>query len=338
MRRFDSAIIIPARNEERRIGTCLRALAPQLGEDTLVVVVANNCTDETEAQARAALRGTSLLVANCELPPDEGVGTARRMGCEIAMRAAPSLQALLTTDADCVVSPDWVSRNRTHLATFDAVCGAVDPIPEESGILKDLPVQDGLNEAAYRALVLRFFNAIHPEPHNPLPHHGETPGASLAFRLSAYRHVGGFCACKTGEDRDLIRRMRRGGLKVGHVSDLRVVASCRLVGRAAGGMADTIRQRLAKANFRIDDTLPPVHWLLDHAARGALPVWPPELPPEHCLRPSDLPAQIARLSNVLDQFAVSGTLSIVQPVRVATTPGPAVNGGSAAPARERRLT
>ncbi|MCR8826686.1 glycosyltransferase [Pseudosulfitobacter koreensis] len=334
MRRIDSAIIIPARNEERRIGTCLRSLAPQLGCDTLVVVVANNCTDQTEAAARAALPGPGLLVANLELRADQGVGTARRMGCEMAIRAAPALRSLLTTDADCVVAPDWVARNRQHLNAFDAVCGAVDPMPEERDILRHIPAQDGWKEATYRALVLRFYDAIHPEPHNPLPHHGETPGASLAFGLGAYCAVGGFSDRRTGEDRDLVRRMRHNGMKVGHVADVRVAASCRLTGRAEGGMAQTIKGRLSNPDFRIDDTLPPVRWLLEHAARGTLPVWPPELPPEQCLRPSDLPAQIARLGHVLDHFGQPGTGA--EPAQLPAT-APAAQGGAMG-MRERRLT
>lgn len=294
-----TAIVIPARNEERRISDCLQALKPQLDALCMIVLVANNCTDGTIRAARNALCGPQLLVLECALAPEQGVGAARRMGFEVAMRAAPDLRALLTTDADCVAAPDWIAANLRHLRAFDAVCGAVTPMEEERDILRNMSANEGQNEAAYRALVQKFYALVYPEPHNPLPHHGEAPGASLAVSLQAYHAVGGFADRRTGEDRDLVRRIRQAGLLVRHASNVCVAASCRLTGRAPGGMAQALRDRLAGTDYRIDDGLPPTAWLLDHMRCGTLPMWPPELPEALRLRSRDLPAQIASLNALL---------------------------------------
>jgi hypothetical protein len=49
-----ASIVIPAHNEERMIGTCLRTLLAGAGEGELeVVVVANGCSDRTADRARA---------------------------------------------------------------------------------------------------------------------------------------------------------------------------------------------------------------------------------------------------------------------------------------------
>lgn len=299
LHRISTAVVIPARNEERRIGAALRALGPQLGENAIIVLVANNCTDDTVGAARTALPGTRLLVVECALEHGQGAGTARRLGCETAIRAALGLRALLTTDADCRVAPDWIAANLRHLAEVDAVCGAVSPLEEEAAILRLMPVEEGQNEALYRGLVQQFYALIHPEPHNPLPHHGEAPGASLGFTCAAYQRAGGFADRLTGEDRDLIRRLRLNGLRVRHASDVKVAASCRLTGRAPGGMAQALQDRLAGNGYRVDDALPPSEWLITQAREGTLPVWPPEVPESLCLLPADLPREIAALQALL---------------------------------------
>ncbi|MEQ3626426.1 MAG: glycosyltransferase [Celeribacter sp.] len=325
--RVDTAIVIPARNEARRIGACLAALRGQLGPRDLVVLVANNCSDATVARARAALPESALHVVEVQLTQAQGVGTARKIGCAEAMRRAPGLRWLLNTDADCVAAPDWIAASRARLAQVDAVCGAVEPLPEDREILRGMPAEAGQNEANYRAMVLQFYQAIHPEPQNPLPHHGDAPGASLGIRREAYETVGGFGDRRTSEDRDLIRRVRQAGLRVVHADDVRVAASCRLTGRACGGMADALRDRLTGTDYMIDDALPPARWLADHAARGSLPVWPPELPSAQRLRAADLPAQIAALSRILAALApgaapqARGEETLADPLRPQRTTG-----------------
>jgi len=85
MSAITTAIVIPARNEARRIGACLAALQPQLTPACRVVLVANNCTDATVARARAALAEPQLQIITLKLEPGQGVGTARRIGCQAAL-------------------------------------------------------------------------------------------------------------------------------------------------------------------------------------------------------------------------------------------------------------
>ncbi len=301
-----TAVVIPARNEERRIAACLAALDPQIGGDARVVLVANDCTDRTVAVARAAIPDTRLVIVDCVHLPGQGVGRARRTGSLLAMAAWPGLATVMTTDADCIVAADWVAANLRHLACVDAVCGAVDPIPEETSVLEGMPAVEGHNEAIYADLVRRFYHHHAPEACNPYPHHGEAAGASLSLRVPGLVAAGGFPDLLTGEDRHLVRELRRAGMSVRHAGDVRVQASCRLTGRAPGGMANALRVRLAGTDYLIDDGLPPVDMLCRMVARGSLDPWPPLLPDALRLRPADLPREIAALRMVLRDAGVSG--------------------------------
>lgn len=293
----DIAVIIPARNEAERIGACLTALAGQCAERICIVLVVNNTTDDTIEIARSVAHqhGLVLDVLCCLLPPEQGVGTARQIGCDHALRVMPGLQYVLTTDADCLVAHDWVRRNIAYLQDIDVVCGKVNLIDEEAGILDAMDHVLATNEGTYRALVQQFY-AQHAEGCKDIDGtHGEAAGASLGFRADVYRAVGGFDPVKCGEDRHIVRALRRAGHSVRHADDVIVRASCRLTGRADGGMSDALNARITGTDYLIDDCLPAASWLLKNVADGMLDVWPPLVPFTDRVRVRDLPKNIARL-------------------------------------------
>lgn len=294
----DIAVIIPARNEAERIGACLTALAGQCGNRVSIILVVNNTTDFTEkiAEYTACQLGLALEVLDCQLPSDQGVGTARRLGCDHAIQVVRHLQYVLTTDADCIVAPDWISRNIAHLSEVDAVCGKIGLIEEEAGILGGMDRTLATNEGVYRNLVQQFY-AQHAEGCDDIAGtHGEAAGASLAFRAKVYRGVGGFDPVKCGEDRRIVRKLRSFGHAVRHADDVLVRASCRLTGRAAGGMSDALKARTTGTGYLIDDCLPAASWLVANANAGTLGVWPPQVTAEGRVHVRDLPRNIERLT------------------------------------------
>ena len=293
----DAAVIIPARNEEARIGACLTALANQKGRRFRTILVINNTTARTGAIARetAARLGLDLTVLECSLAPHEGVGTARRIGCDHALRALPDLRYLLTTDADCIVGPHWLTRNIAHLNEVEAVCGKIDPIAAEAHVLSGMDPQLTALEGRYRTLVQEFYARHAPGCTDLAGTHGEAAGASLAFSAKAYLGVGGFAPISCGEDRRIIRIMREKGCTVRHVDDVTVQASCRLRGRATGGMSDALKARIDGVNYLIDDCLPPADWLIRHAVNGKLGPWPMQVSARLRLWVRDLPRHIETL-------------------------------------------
>ena len=91
--------MIPAHNEEAFLGACLDSLLAQdCREPCQIIVVDNNSTDGTASVAAA--RGVTVVR---ESPP--GVCWARQRGTQLA-----DGEIVVSTDADTVFSPGWLSR------------------------------------------------------------------------------------------------------------------------------------------------------------------------------------------------------------------------------------
>lgn len=332
--RKDIAIVIPARNEAARIGACLAALAGPDAERAVVVLAINNTADATAARARAAARraGLALRILTCRLTGHQGVGAARNLGGRVALRDLPGLRFILTTDADCVAGPDWIARNLRHLREVDILCGHIQPMAAKSAIFQRMDMTLATHEGRYRRLVQQLYARFAPGCADLLDSHGEAAGASLALRRSAWLALGGFDPVTSGEDRQLVRRARQAGLKVRHAGDVVVQASCRLDGRARGGMAQALKDRLDRDDYRVDDCLPDAEWLVRNAAAGTLGPWPPCVPDRARLRAGDLPRHIA----ILDGFLTTSPRGSLAGAPALGPGAPAASpDGEQAPARAR---
>lgn len=92
-------ILMPAHNEARGIAPVLHALLPQLGNQDRLVVIADNCTDETAAIARAA--GATVL----ERWETERRGKGYALDYGIRALAADPPDVVILMDADCMAQP-----------------------------------------------------------------------------------------------------------------------------------------------------------------------------------------------------------------------------------------
>ncbi len=93
------SIVIPARNEEAFLGACLDSLLAQdYREPCQIIVVDNNSTDGTASVAAA--RGVTVVHES-----QPGVCWARQRGTQLA-----DGEIVVSTDADTVFSPGWLSR------------------------------------------------------------------------------------------------------------------------------------------------------------------------------------------------------------------------------------
>lgn len=252
---------VPARNEDARLPALLRSLAEQSwvrpGRRLPVVVVLNNSTDgSASVLAEAARRHAALeiLPVCIDFPAAEAhVGSARRLALEIAWAhvAFSRSAVLLTTDADARPAVDWVEANLRSIAEgADLVGGRIIGDPEEEARLGAAFLSLSAMHRDYAALADRLAALIDPLPHDPLPRHGDHTGASLAVRGPVYAAVGGMPALPFREDLAFVARVRAAGYRLRHAPDVSVVVSARLVGRAPGGMADCIRDWVAKTGAR----------------------------------------------------------------------------------------
>lgn len=259
------AIAIPARDEDRRIVPCLdacRAAMARWPQPGVIALLVNNSRDRTVARALAWARktGAPLRLAERRFPDRAAhAGTARRAAFDLARAQLETGGYLLATDADSRPDPDWV---RACLAPLEAgraamVCGTIALDPAEFAQLPAWVTANGAVEDHYRRTALELTSLLDPDPLNPWPFHGTISGASLAMSVAAHDRIGGAPIVPYGEDRALVRRFLDHDLPVLYSDAAHVVTSCRLKGRAPGGMADTIASRLAGGPHWCDETLEP---------------------------------------------------------------------------------
>jgi glycosyltransferase involved in cell wall biosynthesis len=201
------AIVVPAHDEERLLPACLRALRRSAGTLSVPVhllVVADACTDQTAAVARAG--GARVIGIRAH-----NVGAARAAGMAELLRLTADTQPasvwLASTDADTVVPPHWLPRQLRYARQgWDVVLGTVS-VADWDGHPPHVP-------AAFEA---QYESGDGPHPH--------VHGANLGIRASAYLAAGGFRPLRTAEDHALLAAVTQAGCAVLQASDLPVQTS-----------------------------------------------------------------------------------------------------------------
>jgi cellulose synthase/poly-beta-1,6-N-acetylglucosamine synthase-like glycosyltransferase len=97
-------VLVPAHNEATIIPRTIRSIAPQLGSIDRLVVIADNCTDETADVARR--EGAEVIVRTDSRR--RGKGFALDYGVRHLENSAPDIVIII--DADCLVAPDAIDR------------------------------------------------------------------------------------------------------------------------------------------------------------------------------------------------------------------------------------
>ena len=254
-------VAIPAKNEADRIGCCLLALAGQTWRPDAVLLLLNDCTDGTATivQVLSAVMPFRLAVNSHILPLAlANAGNARRLAMQRASELLGRRGVLLTTDADGVVATDWIERNLLALSGgADLVCGraVIDPVEAEL-IPVHLHADDAL-ECELIELLDQTAALLDPDPADPWPRHSEASGASLAVTVEAFRQVGGIPRISSGEDRAFVKALLRIDARIRHDPTVGVTVSGRILGRAPGGMADTIHRRMRQQDEFTDDSVEP---------------------------------------------------------------------------------
>jgi glycosyltransferase involved in cell wall biosynthesis len=219
------AVVVPAADEEERIGRCLASIAAaarhlarrEAGIAVSVIVTLDGCRDGTAAIC-ATFPGVTTVTTT-----SRNVGAARRAGTQAALRrrAGPARELwLASTDADSAVPADWLTAMvAAEGRGLRLVLGTVLPGP-------DL-------QAATRARWHAGHDLREGHPH--------VHGANLGLRADAYLALGGWRPLATGEDADLARRAAAAGLPISRTAAIPVVTSARRLGRAPRGFSSYLR-------------------------------------------------------------------------------------------------
>ena len=212
-----AAIVIPVHDEEACLAACLSAACSaanetlKLATSTVVIVVLDRCSDESNSIASQF--PVEVLRADAG-----SVGAARSRGAAYAMELGATWLAF--TDADTLVSPDWLSAQLSLDA--DVVCGTV--------AISDWHLHDPLVRVAYETL------------YTDADGHRHIHGANLGLTSAAYLACGGFEDVASNEDVDLVNRLVQLQVRVEWSALPRVSTSARVVNRVDGGFGGFIRK------------------------------------------------------------------------------------------------
>lgn len=103
-RRPRIAVLVPAHNEAAGVGATIASLQPQLQAGDRILVVADNCSDDT---AGAVRRAGAEAIERTHLT-ERGKGYALDFGVRALAADAP--EVVIIVDADCIVAPDALAR------------------------------------------------------------------------------------------------------------------------------------------------------------------------------------------------------------------------------------
>ncbi len=253
-----ACVVVPARNEQRRLPRTLEALRNQVdlqGEPLdpasfEVLLLLNNCTDESASVARRFAKmhpGFHVAIEEVRLTSEQAhVGTARKMlmdaACARLESQSFSTSVILSTDADTVVAPDWIARNLAHVeAGAEVVGGVINLLPGDLDLLDEGTRAAYLRDRHYQQLVARLESLLDPDPSDPWPRHLEHFGASLGCTCEVYRRSGGLPPVKPLEDVAFVDALRKVGARIRHAADVHIYTSARLDGRAEVGLSGQLR-------------------------------------------------------------------------------------------------
>jgi glucosyl-3-phosphoglycerate synthase len=243
-----AVVVVPARDEQERIGDCLRALADQRGVEPgafEVVLVLDHCTDATRPRALHAAAEHALMPVIVLESARAGAGHARRTGmdfaCERLFAAGRPEGLIASTDADSRVAPDWLA-TQLVLASEGAraIGGRIDLDAREASVLPPAVLEARGIHAGERLARVRARGS------GTACGHHQFSGASLAVTAETYRRVGGLPVGEALEDEALERTLEDRGIEILRSARVQVTTSARTDGRASRGLA----RDLALADWR----------------------------------------------------------------------------------------
>lgn len=181
------SVIVPTYNEEANIAPCLESLCHQTlpRERYEIIVVDGGSTDRTREIAE---QYADLVFVQTS----KKVGGARNDGAKAAQG-----EILATTDADCVIPPDWLARIDADFTGHpDAVqvFGLLNP--KVAGGKCTLSLFLINNFARFGALTHLIYYTL---------------GCNTAFRRDAFMQAGMYRCIDAGDDLEIACRMRKAG-------------------------------------------------------------------------------------------------------------------------------
>ena len=169
------AVLVPAHNEALGIQPVLTQILADLCPNDRLVVIADNCTDETALVARA----TGATVIERQDNERRGKGYALDYGLQFLAQTTPP-EVVIVVDADCLVQAGTLER----IAATAAATGR----PVQATYLMERPAQPQSKDAV-SALAFLVKNWVRPQGLDQLGFPGILTGTGMAFPWTVIRSV-----------------------------------------------------------------------------------------------------------------------------------------------------
>jgi chlorobactene glucosyltransferase len=237
------SILIPARNEERHIESCVQSLLAQDYPSFEVLVLDDQSTDNTRAiLERVAASHPALRIIDGETPPGNQVG--KNWACnQLSLQAQGEL--FFFTDADTL------SRSDTLKKTVTALIGS------QADLLTGFPRQkvhtwgEKLLVPFFSWAFLSFIPLVFAY-NLRLPFFSIAVGQMMLFRREAYLEIGGHenVSSSVVDDISLARRIKEKSLRwrVSYIADL---ISCRMYHSAQEAIDGFTKNLFAVFDYRL---------------------------------------------------------------------------------------
>ncbi len=248
------SVIVPVRNEAAHITKTLEALRTQEDEagNALrpgfyeVLVLANNCTDQTANiihHYKKKHPDFPLFMEDIKLPASTAnIGFVRRMLMDAAFRrlheSGNPNGIIASTDGDTIVDRQWIYHiTQEILNGNDAVGGRILTKTDRS------PARlYHLRSVMYRSLLTKAAAIIDPSVNDPWPCHFQYFGASLAVTCNMYERAGRLPQVPYLEDNAFLDALNSIDAKVRKSNQVKVYTSTREQGRVEVGFSEQLNK------------------------------------------------------------------------------------------------
>lgn len=230
-------VIIPARNEEKNIGICLRSVLEQTYPSNLyeIIVVDDFSEDDTTAVV-SSFKNNHLKLLQLKDVVASPINSYKKKAIEYAAQQA-SGELIVTTDADCTVTEHWLEtiaafyeKTRAAFIVMPVAINCSNRMIEIFQAL-DFMVLQGITGAS----VYKKF-------------HSMCNGANLAYTKKAFETVNGFAGIDTiasGDDMLLMHKISKAFPDgVHYLKDRKVIVQT----PAAGTVKEFLNQRIRWAS------------------------------------------------------------------------------------------
>jgi cellulose synthase/poly-beta-1,6-N-acetylglucosamine synthase-like glycosyltransferase len=204
--KYSITIIIPARNEEKNIGECLRSLFVQEypKENFSIIVVDDRSTDNTAAVVREISRETNCNITLLTSDESSPIRSPKIRALTFGIQHSLS-EIIVTTDADCIAPPNWISSINSYFETNVGIVTGLTVYRKSehlSSLFRGIQFLDFISYTAIAAGAIGMNKVL------------VSNGSNMAFRVEAFDESGGFetlTHINTGDDSLLAQKIVESG-------------------------------------------------------------------------------------------------------------------------------